>query len=229
MKYRPLAHAGVWQAKKPAPKLLSLLEISKPTGISYPTLQRYVKLYPKQIPHSGAGRKRRYSPAAIEIFEEIRSQSRRPWPKRKAKEPAIRDVRPQPEVKKPARKSARKTAATAELSLLEISRRTGISYPTLLRYVKLHGKQIPSKGSGRKRRYPEEAVAVFQKLRSQSKRGRKPAAKRVAKKRAASVSTDASIAARIRALEKGQREIEKQLKGVIVELKKPIRVTIDGA
>ena len=67
-------------------------------------------------------------------------------------------------------------------------------------------------------------MAVFQKLRSESKRGRKPLAKKKpAKER---VAKDAAIAARISALEKSQREIAKQLKAVVAELRKPIRVTI---
>ena len=208
--------------KKPTPaaKLHTLTSVSKATGISMPTLQKYKKLYQRRIPHVSKGRKQRYPEEALAVFAAIKEERLK------------KRGRPKKTAKKRARKLAPKKAAPTLLSLLEISRRTGISYPTLLRYVKLHGKQIPSKGRGRKRRYPEEAVTVFEKLRSESKRGRKPA-KRAAKKVAArkravrgeSVS-NAAIAARIRELDEGHRRIEKQLDAVIAELKKPIRVTL---
>jgi hypothetical protein len=65
------------------------------------------------------------------------------------------------------------------LSLLQISEETGISYPTLRKYVAEHGDEIPSEGEGRQTRYPRAAVRVFQRLRSQSKPGRKPKAERL--------------------------------------------------
>lgn len=61
------------------------------------------------------------------------------------------------------------------LSLLDIAEETGISYPTLRNYVIKFGDQIPSVGSGRTTRYPRQAVKVFQRLRKESKPGRKPA------------------------------------------------------
>jgi hypothetical protein len=61
------------------------------------------------------------------------------------------------------------------LSLLDIAEETGISYPTLRNYVIKFGDQIPSVGSGRTTRYPRQAVKVFQRLRKESRPGRKPA------------------------------------------------------
>jgi hypothetical protein len=61
------------------------------------------------------------------------------------------------------------------LSLLDIAEETGISYPTRRNYVIKFGDQIPSVGSGRTTRYPRQAVKVFQRLRKESKPGRKPA------------------------------------------------------
>jgi hypothetical protein len=61
------------------------------------------------------------------------------------------------------------------LSLLDIAEETGISYPTLRNYVIKFGDEIPSVGSGRSTRYPRQAVKVFQRLRKESKPGRKPA------------------------------------------------------
>ena len=208
------------QVDKPERTTLhTLTSVSKQTGISMPTLQKYKKLYQRRIPHVSKGRKQRYPEEALAVFAAIKEERLK------------KRGRPKKTAKKRARKLAPKKAAPTLLSLLEISRRTGISYPTLLRYVKLHGKQIPSKGSGRKRRYPEEAVAVFQELRSKSKRGRKPAkraVKKVARAKREASASNVAIAAQVQELEKGQRRIEKQLAAVIAELKKPIRVTIRG-
>jgi DNA-binding transcriptional MerR regulator len=58
-------------------------------------------------------------------------------------------------------------------SLKDIERKTGISYPTLILYAKEFADQIPTLGSGRTRRYPAEAVAVFQEIFSKRRPGRK--------------------------------------------------------
>jgi len=61
------------------------------------------------------------------------------------------------------------------LSLVDIADETGISYATLRNYALKYGDEIPSEGSGRNTRYPRPAVKVFQRLRKESKPGRKPA------------------------------------------------------
>jgi len=61
------------------------------------------------------------------------------------------------------------------LSLVDIADETGISYATLRNYALKYGDEIPSEGSGRSTRYPRPAVKVFQRLRKESKPGRKPA------------------------------------------------------
>jgi predicted site-specific integrase-resolvase len=60
------------------------------------------------------------------------------------------------------------------LTLEEVARRSGISTPTLRRYGRLYRDRIPSIGSGRRKRYPEGAVAVFQELKRAGRRGRRP-------------------------------------------------------
>lgn len=57
--------------------LLTLTEISKTTGISYPTLVRYVRLYSNRLPHAGKGRARRFYPEAVEVFRSLRQESGR--------------------------------------------------------------------------------------------------------------------------------------------------------
>jgi hypothetical protein len=61
------------------------------------------------------------------------------------------------------------------LSLVSIADETGISYATLRNYALKHADEIPSEGYGRNTRYPRAAVKVFQRLRRESKPGRKPA------------------------------------------------------
>ena len=61
------------------------------------------------------------------------------------------------------------------LSLVDIADETGISYATLRNYALKYSDEIPSEGSGRNTRYPRPAVKVFQRLRKESKPGRKPA------------------------------------------------------
>jgi hypothetical protein len=60
------------------------------------------------------------------------------------------------------------------LSLANIADETGISYATLRNYALKFAEEIPSEGSGRSTRYPRSAVKVFQRLRKESKPGRKP-------------------------------------------------------
>jgi len=60
------------------------------------------------------------------------------------------------------------------LSLMDIADETGISYATLRNYTLKHADEIPSEGEGRNTRYPRAAVKVFQRLRRESKPGRKP-------------------------------------------------------
>ena len=60
------------------------------------------------------------------------------------------------------------------LTLSEVSKRTKISMPTLQRYKKEYQSRIPSVGQGRKQRYPEESLDVFQEIKKENvgRRGR---------------------------------------------------------
>lgn len=61
------------------------------------------------------------------------------------------------------------------LSLTEISKRTGIMYVTLKRYAVLHDSTDLAglwTGEGRNKKYHPDAVAVFQRLKAESRRGR---------------------------------------------------------
>jgi excisionase family DNA binding protein len=128
----------------------------------------------------------------------------------------------------PAAKRARAQRSGNLLTLTQISKDTGISYPTLVRYVRLHSNRLPSEGTGRTRRFHPEAVDVFRQLRSESGRGgRKPGAARGAatgRKRAASRGgSDAGTSQRLKALEKAQQALEKRFHGFVKSLQKLVR------
>lgn len=212
--------------------LLTLTEVSNRTGISMPTLQRYKKEYQNRIPSVGRGRKQRYPQEALEVFEQLKAENIK------------RRGRPRREGGSPPRGGSRRTAAPAAggegggggdlLTLTEIESRTGISYPTLVRYVKLHGDQIPSEGEGRRRRYHPEAVDVFRRLRSESGRGRKPKGGRAAAgsarvpggTTAAAGAGNGKLAQRVESLEKTQERLERQIQDLIQLVRKPITVTV---
>lgn len=61
------------------------------------------------------------------------------------------------------------------LSLADIERMTDISYVTLCRYAQQYADELPSEGTGRKKRYYPEAVAILVRKRAESTKGRKPA------------------------------------------------------
>lgn len=122
------------------------------------------------------------------------------------------------------------------LTLGQVSEQTGISYPTLVRYVRMHSDRLPSEGTGRSRRFHPEAVGVFRQLREESGRGgRKPSAAKAAGRRgpgrprgraAAAASTsggESGLVQRLRSLERTQQDLEKRFKGFVQSLQKLFR------
>jgi DNA-binding transcriptional MerR regulator len=221
-------------------ELLTLSEVSRRTGISMPTLQRYKKEFQKRIPSVGSGRKQRYPADSLAVFEEIKKENigKRGRPKSKGAGRGARKTASKRGARKGAKRGGRAAKASSGgssglLTLTEVGKRTGISYPTLVRYVKTHGAKIPHEGRGRSRRYHPDAVAVFNELRQQSGRGRKAGSKTKAAgrgKRAAGAGRppggDGTLAKRVKALEKSQGDLEKQIRSLIAQLKKPLKVTI---
>ncbi len=130
----------------------------------------------------------------------------------------------------PAR-GARAKKSGGLLTLTQISETTGISYPTLVRYVRLYSDRLPHEGKGRARRFHQEAVEVFRQLRSESGRGGRkkgpgrPPGRRPGRPAGGGVASDISnaIAQRIKAIEKGQQSLEKKLKGLVKGLQKLFR------
>lgn len=225
-----------------AKTLYTLSAVAEETGISMNTLLRYKKQYQRRIPSVGKGRTQRYQKEAFAVFAQIKKENLAKRGKKagtrtksaKKSVPAMRVVK--------KRSGAKKSASVAGdsdelLTLKEIAGLTQISYGTVARYAKLHAARIPSKGRGRKRRYPKEAVSVFNEIRGESKPGRKPAAKkravkkRSAPKRVARREADVSNAALSKKMAQVERAlvgISKQLRQLQREAKKPIKVTIGG-
>lgn len=198
--------------------LLTLTEVSNRTGISMPTLQRYKKEFQDRIPSVGKGRRQRYPEESLPVFEQIKRENI----KKRGRPRKSGGAKKKPSVE-PAR--------TDLLTLTEVGERTGISYPTLVRYVKMHGDRIPHEGEGRRRRYYPEAVEVFQELRSQSGRGgrRKGSGTRAAAATGGGGGggkADPGLARRVRSLEKSQDRLETQIRELLRELRKPMTVTI---
>ena len=238
-KKKAATQAAGTQAKAAAggPSLLTLSSISQQTKISYPTLQRYVRLFGDRIPHEGEGRKRRYHPDSVAVFRELRAESkpgRKPKAAPAAKSPARK--KSPPRKKRKARAAKAQPAAPKLLTLTAVGQQTGISGPTLQRYLKLYGDRIPHEGEGRKRRYHPEAVAVFREIRSRSMRGRKPKAKvaaaaktpvrRKRKARAAKVRRQPAAAA-AGSVEARLAALEAQVSLVLQKLDQPITVTLN--
>ncbi len=239
-----------------AAKLFTLTEVATRTNISMPTLQRYKKLYQKRIPSQGVGRKQRYPEEALAVFLELKKENigRRGRPRKSASAaPAASTVKAAKKPaaakrgRKPAAKKSQEKASSSEglLTLTQVSKLTGVSYPTLLRYVKTNLAQIPHKGTGRARRFKPGAVAVFKSLREKSKRGRKSKAALAAaagKAAPSKVTTKASagrrrgrppkevdaadLVARIVDLEKAIRKLEKVCERQQKQIEKPFRVVL---
>lgn len=124
------------------------------------------------------------------------------------------------------------------MTLTQVSEQTGISYPTLVRYVRMHSDRLPHEGKGRARRFYPEAVNVFRELREESGRGgRKPAAAKrgaaAGRGRAASApaaaasragsSDDAGTHKRLKAIEKAQQALDKRFRDFAKSLQRLLR------
>jgi hypothetical protein len=120
------------------------------------------------------------------------------------------------------------------LTLTQISETTGISYPTLVRYVRMHADRLPSEGTGRARRFYPQAVEVFRTLRQESGRGGRKKGSGAGATRGAAAGAarggnggnsgnDAAVNQRLRVLEKQQQDLEKRMRGFVQSLNKLFR------
>jgi DNA-binding CsgD family transcriptional regulator len=199
-------------------KLLTLGEVARRAGVSIPTAQSYKRKYQARLPSVGTGRKQRYKPDAITVFKKLREENAQRRGGRRG--PSTASGGSERVAGGGASGAADRSGA---LSLAEIGRRTKISYPTLLRYLQIHSRTIPSIGTGRTRRFPASAVQVFERLRGQSRGGRRRAGDSGHR---SAVGADSALTARIRKIESMQAEVSRQLSDVIRVLKQPLQVTI---
>ncbi len=208
-------------------QVYTLTEVAKLSGLSMPTLQRYKKLYQGRIPAVGKGRKQRYPKESLTVFEELKQENikRRGRP-RKATAVARR---PRGGVSKVSSRKMSGRPAGGLLTLTTIGEKTGISYPTLVRYVKMHGKEIPHEGRGRTRRFKPEAVDVFMRLRAESPRGRRKGSRVAGRRGRVATATPTPRAAgmsrgadrRIKSLEKTVDRLERKLGKLVAKLSRP--------
>ena len=196
--------------------LLTLSEVSRRTRISMPTLQKYKKRYAARIPSVGLGRRQRYPLASLAVFQQLREEGLSRRGRRRKVATSAR----------PAGRAAASGVPEGLLSLQQIRSETGISYPTLLRYAKLYLDRIPHVGTGKRRRYPRQAVDVFRELRRSSTRGRKPAQPALlgAPARVAAIGGD--LDRRLGRLEGSQRALERQIRELTKLLRRPMELTI---
>ncbi len=139
-----------------------------------------------------------------------------------------------PTGRRPGRPAKKSSGTSGLLTLTQISEMTGISYPTLVRYVRMHADRLPSEGKGRARRFYQQAVDVFRQLRSESGRGGRKKGSGAAKKAAtgrgrgpgrpaAAAESSGVFAQRLKQIEKAQQNLEKRFKGFVDSLQKLFR------
>lgn len=216
-----------------AKTLYTLSAVAEKTGISLNTLVRYKKKHQRRIPSVGKGRSQRYPKEAFPVFARIKEENlAKRGVKKRTKRKSTRRRVPTKRAKRKSSRGKKSSAARAGaeelLTLRQVAELARISYGTAARYANVHAARIPYQGGGRKRRYPKKAVAVFKKIRSESKPGRKPGAKKRAIKRRKTDVSNAALSKQIANLEKALVGISKQLQQLAREIKKPIKVTVGG-
>jgi DNA-binding transcriptional MerR regulator len=234
----------------------SLVEVAQKTGIPMPILLRYKREHPDRVPSIGSGSQQRFPEEAIEVLTQIHQEAtgREEEPRRGGfgllSLPRLRKQVRRPDEDeeaaeaKPAKRGRASTgAATGEgMTLVEVSEKLDIPYPTVARYASQHGDRIPHHGSGRSRRFPEAALEVFEQIRKESKPGRPPKKKAKAKREAAGAAGRATGAAsassgatpgleqlsrRIESLERSQKMLEDQIRDLLDDLARPAKATVE--
>jgi hypothetical protein len=147
-----------------------------------------------------------------------------PAPARRGRAAAGRRGR-KPGAGRPAGRSAAKSGRRSGnlLTLTQVSEMTHISYPTLVRYVRLFSDRLPHEGKGRARRFHPEAVPVFRELRQQSGRGGRKPGSGAGRAGAGRSAGSGVLAGRLRAIEKAQQGLEKRFKTFVKSLQKLVR------
>lgn len=187
-------------------------------------------------PAAGAARRSTRGRAAATAAKPAaaRKAGGRPAGSQRAAAPA-----PAPKRGRPGRKPAARGGEKL-MTLTQISETTGISYPTLVRYVRMHSDRLPHEGKGRARRFYPQAVDAFRQLRQESGRGgrKKGSGKKAAaanarvapargrgRGRVAAVAgaVDAGVHQRLRSIEKSYESLEKKFRGLVKSLENIFR------
>jgi DNA-binding transcriptional MerR regulator len=114
-----------------------LKEISTLLGLSRSLLYSYISEEGDKVPRVKQGKRWLFPEEAVEAFKNIRK----------------------------SREDRKKRRVEGLYSIRDLSRILGISESTLHQYKRKYADKIPSVGTGRDRKYPEEAIEVFRGLR----------------------------------------------------------------
>ena len=207
-------------------ELLTLNELARRAGVSLATAHRYRRQHGDLLPARGEGRSRRYLLSAVEALRTLVARKKRERHGAGGRPPASGKAaakRASARTSTPAATARRPRGNASLLSLRKISQSTGISYPTLLRYLARHGQSIPQVGSGRLRRFPPEAVPVFVSLREH--RGRLARQEEVAAR--GRKGGDPHLLRRLQALEEAHAELTRKMRRLQRMLDRPWRVTLN--
>lgn len=176
------------------------------------------------------GRPRKASAASAPAAEMAAAPARRGRKPAKGRRGAAAKAAPARQAA--AKRGARKAGAAGRapkasgnlLTLTKVSKLTGISYPTLVRYVKLYSDRLPHEGTGRTRRFHPQAVDAFKQLRQESGRGgRKKGSGSGGVLAAGRAAVSGAVSSRLKAIEKTQQKLEKNFRGLLKSLQKLLK------
>lgn len=116
---------------------------------------------------------------------------------------------------------AAKPKRSGLITLTEVAKKAGISYPTAVRYVREFIERLPHEGTGRTRRFYPTAIEAVRQLREESGRGGRKAVAAVRQVgRQVGHQIEGAVAAQIRELQRTQKQLEEKIRGVVKSLQK---------
>lgn len=217
-------------ARRPrqAPELLTLTDLARRAGISPATAHRYQKEHGDLLPSRGEGRTRRYLPSAVEVLRGLFTKKRRergvgaqPRGPRKAAAGRRPGSAPRSARQATPGQGARQ-GRSAFVAQDRPDDRDRLPDAAALRGAARTGDPAGA-GTGRKRRFPPEAVPVFVALRQH--RGRLPRGGEEVAARGRK-GGDPQLVRRLQALEEAHAELTRKLRRLQRMLDRPWRVTL---
>ena len=113
-------------------------------------------------------------------------------------------------------------------SLRDVSKKTGISYPTLIKYARDFKDQIPVVGTGRTRRYTVESIRAFQRIYDKRRTGRRPGADWVKHPPGSVATLPAGAPAGLLQLVEEDRELIRNLTAALREVADKLHALLEG-